>query len=73
VSESKNFNVQIRTVSNGYMVFPAYDMRNDTGGVQSSESTKVFESFDALVAHLRAYLPVYPVFQPPAPKRVRQS
>ena len=66
--------LRIDVMANGYMVRNADDMIRDRCTPMSE--THVFESFDALVAHLRAYLPIYPVMQPTlttTAKRPQQS
>lgn len=61
MNDTRSFNVQIEVQSNGYILRPAYDPRRDIG--PSPSDTKVFESFENLVAHLRAALPIYPALQ----------
>lgn len=56
----QDFSMQIDVTANGYMVRRPYNPQRDCGG--SLEETHVFESFDALVEHLRCKLPIYPVF-----------
>jgi hypothetical protein len=54
--------LRIDVMANGYMLRPCTSYADDRTAALTE--THVFESFEALAAHLRAYLPIYPVMQP---------
>jgi hypothetical protein len=58
--EPRTFNIEINATANGYIVKPAADMQRDR--YTPLCEFHVFESFDALVAHLHSRMPIYPVF-----------
>lgn len=54
--------LRIDVTANGYAVREAVSLHDDRCGTIAE--THVFESFEGVVAHLRARLPIYPVMQP---------
>ena len=62
--------LHIEVTANGYIVREPYQINRDMAA--PVREWQVFESFDAMVEHLRARLPIYPVFDPrPVPSRKR--
>jgi len=58
--QSMSWNIEVNVAANGYIVRPASARHNDLCTPMSE--FQVFESFDALTAHLRNVLPIYPAF-----------